>query len=132
MEQWLPFGLGFFSILKVLYQRLHTAVGQQHQRVLLLSMVRGNDVPSDHGIPPSNLDAATSASDLTLLCFSSQSCEAEGHSNSALGDHRKDKMRRHGKLSSRWFDKPFNPTPATAITAQPFIFLVRCETFPRQ
>lgn len=41
----LPFGQGFFSVLKVLYQRLHTTVGQQHQRVLLLSMVRGNDVP---------------------------------------------------------------------------------------
>lgn len=74
----LPFGQGFFSILKALYQRLHTAVDQQHQTVLLLSMVRGNDVPSDHGIPSSNLDAATSASDLTLLCFSSQSYETRG------------------------------------------------------
>lgn len=95
----LPFGQGFFSILKVLYQRLHTAVDQQHQRVLPLSVVRGNDVPSDHGIPPSNLDVATSASDLTLLCFSSQSCETEDHINGTLGDHRKDKMRQPGKDS---------------------------------
>lgn len=46
--------------------------------------------PRDHGIPPSNIDAATSASDLTFLCFSSQSCETEDNVNSALGDHRKD------------------------------------------
>lgn len=88
--------------------------------------------PSDHGIPPSNLDAATSASDLTFLCFSSQSCETEDKINSALGDHRKDKMRWHNKLSFQWFDKPVNSIPATAVTAHPFIFLVRCETFLRR